>query len=384
MRKTIFSGKKLDALERNSLKDYYIGIMSGNSLDAIDLVLTSFSPDKPTLHSTLSVPIPGSIKKKVRDINLKSNLEVLVELDYELACLFADGVNKFIKHSGIDYRQVKAIGSHGQTVLHGPTHHFPHSYQLGDANIIAAKTKIKTISDFRRKDIALGGQGAPLAPIFHRYAFGSKHHDTVVLNIGGIANITHIDSSAQIKCGYDTGPGNILIDMVARLFFSCGYDENGEIARSGRCVDSLLKDMLADQYFLNSFPKSSGRDYFNMAWLSKFSFNDYDPKDLICTLTHLTAKSIAKEVNSIASSCDLVLSGGGSANIFLIDLLKRYCDSQRVKSSSDLGIDPQLVEAMLFAYLAKLHIDGEVVDMSAVTGANLPYHIGISFTPPLG
>ena len=371
-------------LERNSLKDYYIGIMSGNSLDAVDLVLATFSPSTPTLHSALSISIPNAVRSKVRDISLKSNLEVLVELDYELACLFADGVNKFIKYSGIDYRQVKAIGSHGQTVLHGPLHNFPHSYQIGDPNIIAAKTKIKTIADFRRKDIALGGQGAPLAPIFHRYAFGSNKHDTMVLNIGGIANITYIDTSVQVKCGYDTGPGNMLLDMVARQFFSCDYDKDGKIARSGRCIDSLLHDMLSDQYFLHSFPKSSGRDYFNLAWLRKFNLGDYDPKDIMCTLTHLTAKSIAKEVNSISSSCDLVLSGGGSANIFLIDLLKRYCDSKCVKSSADLGIDPRLVEAMSFDYLAKMHIDGDIIDMGSITGANYPYQIGAGFSPPLG
>lgn len=363
------------------MEQLYIGIMSGNSLDAVDLVLAAFPEDKIIVHASKSFDVPLNLKQKVLSLIPSSPISDYLELDYSFAKLFAASVNSFIAEIGIPKEQIQAIGSHGQTILHGPDHKYPHSHQLGDPNIIAIDTSIRTIADFRRKDVALGGQGAPLAPLFHKYAFKQLGNDTVVVNIGGIANITYLDKKGDIKSGFDTGPGNILLDMCADRYFNKTFDINGLIAREGKCIDSVLDKMLQDDYFLAPYPKSTGRDYFNNLWLEKYALAGHDPRDVICTLTHLTARSIADAIKKVISKGEIVLCGGGSLNLFLFELVGVYCSDFKVVSSAALGLNPRLVEASLFAYLAKLHVDNECIDMRMITGANKPYQIGVSFSP---
>ena len=365
------------------MEQFYIGIMSGNSLDAVDLVLATFPEENIKVHAAKSYNIPLSLKQKVLSLTSSSPLSDMLELDYSFAKLFANSVNSFIAGVGISKEQIIAIGSHGQTILHGPKYKYPHSHQLGDPNIIAVDTSITTVADFRRKDIALGGQGAPLAPLFHKFIFKQLGKDTVVVNIGGIANITYLDKNADIKAGFDTGPGNILLDMCASRYFNQTFDINGLIAREGKCIDQLLDAMLQDDYFLAPYPKSTGRDYFNSYWLEKYDLAVYEPDDVICTLTHLTAKSIADSIKKVIPKGEVVLCGGGSLNLFLFELVQSYCGDFQVISSEALGLNPRLVEASLFAYLAKLHMDNECVDMSMITGANKPYQIGVSFSPAM-
>ncbi len=363
------------------MEQFYIGIMSGNSLDAVDLVLTTFPEGNIKVHAAKSYDIPVNLKEKVLSLTPSSPLSDMLELDYSFAKLFANSVNYFIAEVGISREQIIAIGSHGQTILHGPSYKYPHSCQIGDPNIIAIDTCIRTVADFRRKDIALGGQGAPLAPLFHKYAFKQLGKDTVVINIGGIANITYLDKNGDINAGFDTGPGNILLDMCAERYFNQDFDINGAIAREAKCIDQLLEKMLQDEYFLAPYPKSTGRDYFNSSWLERHKLALYEPDNVICTLTHLTARSIAEAVKKVISKGDIVLCGGGSLNLFLFELVQFYCDDFQVVSSKMLGLNPSFVEASLFAYLAKLHVDNECVDMSMITGADKPYQIGVSFSP---
>ena len=277
-------------------KERYIGIMSGTSLDAVDVVLCEIDSNSCDLITSLEYPIPLELKSDILTIiESKSTLEALGEIDHRLGLLFTQAVGAVLIRENIDADSIKAIGLHGQTMWHAPTGEHPFTMQLGDPNILNAKTGIPIVADFRRKDVALGGQGAPFAPAFHEFIFSNINTSVSVVNIGGMANITVL---GEKLIGYDTGCGNVLLDMWIAEHQGDTYDKDGEWARTGTVDYSLLDRMISDDFFQESYPKSTGREKFNKAWLQEYlSGHTHNPEDVQRTLLELTVMSISNEVS---------------------------------------------------------------------------------------
>jgi len=359
---------------------YFIGLMSGTSLDGVDAVLVEFSKDQINLVASHNHSIPENLRSLLLHCtqpNWKGSLVEIGTLSQRLGHLFADASNTLINKSNFDKNQITAIGSHGQTLWHQPLDDFPFSMQLGDANIIAEKTGISTVADFRNRDIAAGGQGAPLVPAFHKSLFADKTKHRVLLNIGGIANITVLpsdDNLSEKTLGYDTGPGNGLIDAWVSKHPNVTSAKNGVWGRSGDIIPTVLRLLLEDRYFDLPPPKSTGKEVFNLSWLETRLgdlITQYKPEDIQATLTELTAKSIANEIKQNApKSEELFVCGGGIHNSFLQERLKHHLPDIAIESSKALGVDPDWMEAIAFAWLAKRTIDGKSANLPSVTGAN--------------
>jgi len=358
------------------MSDYFIGLMSGTSLDGVDAVLVDFNNNKPELTASYSHPIPSTLKQELLETiqpNWQGSLLTIGTLDQKLGKLFANAVNQLLKKTPIEKQKIKAIGSHGQTLWHQPTGQHPFSLQLGNANIISELTDITTIADFRGRDIAAGGQGAPLVPAFHSEYLTHPTRNRIVLNIGGIANITNLpsnDNKIDQISGFDTGPGNGLIDAWINAHKDITYDDSGQWARSGNVLPNLLQHLLDEPYFSAPHPKSTGKEYFNLLWLHdklSESFSSCKPKDIQATLTALTAYTIAKHCNK----CDEILvCGGGVHNEYLIELLKQYLtNAPTVLSTETACIDPDWMEAIAFSWLAKKTLEGKVGNAPDATGA---------------
>jgi anhydro-N-acetylmuramic acid kinase len=344
-------------------KERYIGIMSGTSLDGVDVVLCEIDASECTLISSLEYPISLELRSDILTIiESKSTLEALGEIDHRLGLLFTQAVGALLIRENIDANSIKAIGSHGQTLWHAPTGTYPFTMQLGDPNILAAKTGIPVVADFRRKDVALGGQGAPFAPAFHEYLFSGVSEHIAVLNIGGMANITVL---GEKLIGYDTGCGNVLLDMWVSEHQGNTYDKDGEWARTGTLDYSLLDMMISDEYFTQAYPKSTGREKFNKAWLQGYlSGHTHNPEDIQRTLLELTALSITNEV--LRFNRDMVLlCGGGAKNSFLVERIKALMPNVEVA----IATNSDQIEAMTFAWLAYKRVHKEVVNLKDVTGA---------------
>ncbi|MDF1644564.1 MAG: anhydro-N-acetylmuramic acid kinase [Pseudomonadales bacterium] len=375
----------------------YVGLMSGTSMDALDCVVVQFDePQKNNspadakqvvLLGTVSLPFPDKMRKKMLQLceggytEKQQTGELLswAELDHQFAKLSASAVNQLLEQLTIDPAQIRAIGSHGQTIRHFPEHACAHSLQLGDPNLIAELTGITTIADFRRRDIASGGQGAPLVPAFHQDIFTDNSIDRVVLNIGGIANITLLPAdNSQPGSGFDTGPGNTLMDGWIRQHKNKPYDHDGQWAQSGQINTSLLERLLSDDYFLRVAPKSTGRELFNLNWLNSHLMSEPDIKavDVQATLLELTARSIATDINRSFPSGEVLVCGGGALNSRLLDRLQIHLKSFDVRTSSNAGLEPLWVEATAFAWLAKQTLDGLAGNLPAVTGAAGPRILG--------
>ncbi len=358
------------------MRDYFIGLMSGTSLDGIDAVLVDFSNNKPDLIAYHSHPFPDTIRKNILDAvqpAWQGSLLQFGTLDQTLGKLFSDAVNQLLTLTPIDKDQIIAIGSHGHTLWHQPAGEHPFSLQLGNANRIAELTSITTVADFRGRDIAAGGQGAPLVPAFHAEYLTHPARNRIILNIGGIANITYLPSSDnqvnQVN-GFDTGPGNGLIDAWIATHKHKPYDKSGQWARSGKVLQNLLEHLLDEPYFSAPHPKSTGKEYFNLHWLrNKLSgeFTPCKPKDVQATITALTAYTIAKSCNK---GDEILVCGGGVHNEYLIELLAEYLISTPILSSTtSVGIDPDWMEAIAFAWLAKQTLEQKTANLPAVTGA---------------
>lgn len=351
---------------------YYIGLMSGTSMDGIDAALVLFEDEKIKLIDTTSIDIPTQIKSTLTILLRGENitLKLLGEADTQMGHLFADAVLDLLKKTKIEIDEIKAIGSHGQTIYHHPHGDNPFTLQIGDPNIIAARTNITTVADFRRRDIALGGQGAPLVPAFHDYLFHDRISDLCVINIGGIANITCLpEDKSKPVIGFDTGPGNTLLDLWHQKHQGTPVDLNGEWARNGKIIPELLDLLLDDAYFKKPFPKSTGREYFNLNWLDgKLSQHKekIPPVDIQTTLTELTAKTIAA---ATLHAHTIYICGGGAYNIYLMERLRTHCTHTSVESIQAIGINPQWIEAMAFAWLAKQTIENKPGNLPSVTGA---------------
>ncbi|MCF6190549.1 MAG: anhydro-N-acetylmuramic acid kinase [Cocleimonas sp.] len=365
---------------------YYIGLMSGTSLDGVDAVLVDFKTDTPKLVANHSHPIPKKLQTKLIEFTRPDwcgSIANMGTFHQQLGRLFSDAVNKLLKTSNTAPQQVLAIGSHGQTLWHQPTGDFPFSLQLGDANLITELTNITTVADFRSRDIAAGGQGAPLVPAFHHKVLSHNGKSRVILNIGGIANISVLPSKASNKpvMGFDTGPGNGLIDAWIHAHKANNYDKSGDWGRSGAIQDDVLNTLLEDPYFSLPEPKSTGKEFFNLAWLKNTLGNtleDHKPEDIQATLIDLTAKTIA---NSIDTSCDeLFVCGGGIHNHFLIERLRHHLPDITIASTEKLGIDPDWMEAIAFAWLAKQTMEGKAGNLPSATGAKGPRILGAIYT----
>ena len=355
-------------------KELYIGIMSGTSLDGVDVVLCAIAEASCTLLHSIEFPFPSELKAELLSMMSGTcSLEEVGRVDHSLGLLFTEAVASLLVSHNIDASTVKAIGSHGQTLWHDPVGEYAFTMQLGDPNILAAKTGIPVVTDFRRKDVALGGQGAPFAPAFHEFIFGNINGSISVVNIGGMANITVLAKTVNDKLiGYDTGCGNVLMDMWIAKHKNLSYDKNGEWAKSGEVDYGLLDVMMSDDYFSMAYPKSTGREKFNSGWLddcllevgAKNDNNIPRPTDVQRTLLELTALSISNEVLKFNTDITL-LCGGGAKNTFLVERIEALMPNVEVA----IAQNADEIEAMTFAWLAYKRIHEEEVNLKEVTGA---------------
>jgi anhydro-N-acetylmuramic acid kinase len=349
---------------------YYVGIMSGTSLDGIDVALISSQEQQFKLVSSHFSAYPESIKQQLLTLHQPqlNELEDTAIISNKLAHLYADAVMTLLNQNQMTSHQIKAIGCHGQTIRHRPELGF--TLQIGNNALLAELTQITVVGDFRSRDIAAGGQGAPLVPAFHQAVFGSKDKNRAIVNIGGIANITYLAKPGEVL-GFDSGPGNMLLDSWTKLNLGLDYDKNGNWAATGVIIQSLLKSMLADPYFALPPPKSTGRDLFNDAWLKRhMPYPPCQPQDVARTLVELTAFSIKMAITLHCPNVDEVyLCGGGAHNQLLIETLKKMLSSIPVSSTNILGIDIDWVEAAAFAWLAQQTLNNRPANVPSVTGA---------------
>ena len=353
----------------------YVGLMSGTSADAVDVVAVNFEGNKVELIARHSFPLPSSLRIAIHELATPANNEIdrLGQLDQQLGHVFTDAILQLLQKSGLTADQVQAIGSHGQTIRHRPPGSVPHPFtlQIGDPNIVAQGTRITTVADFRRRDMAAGGQGAPLVPAFHRAIFHSAEINRVVVNIGGMANLTWLPKTGRAT-GFDTGPGNVLMD--AWIFKNLGkaFDTGGQWAASGQVHDALLQRLLNHSFFLQEPPKSTGREAFNLEWITTETKHfAISAEDIQATLLALTATSISREIEKLGGkSNEVLVCGGGAYNLQLMGELQRQLPDSKVVSTETLGVAPECVEAMAFAWLARQTINRQSGNLCAVTGAN--------------
>ncbi|WP_338563346.1 anhydro-N-acetylmuramic acid kinase [Erwinia sp. E_sp_B01_3] len=350
----------------------YIGVMSGTSLDGVDVVLAAIDEHMVAQQASYCHPMPASLRQAVLNICQGQSLTLseLGQIDTQLGRLFAEAVQTLIQRQGLEKEDITAIGCHGQTVWHEPQGDFPNTLQIGDNNQIVAATGITVVGDFRRRDMALGGQGAPLVPAFHQAILMHPEERRMVLNIGGIANLSLLIPGKPVG-GYDTGPGNMLLDAWIWRHQSKGYDKDGQWASQGSVVLPLLQKMLSDPWFSLPAPKSTGREYFNMSWLEQLLslFPGLAPQDVQATLVELTATTIAEQV-MLNGGCERLLAcGGGSRNPLLMARLAAKLPGTEVGSTDEAGISGDDMEALAFAWLAWRTLSGQPGNLPSVTGA---------------
>jgi anhydro-N-acetylmuramic acid kinase len=344
--------------------DVFIGVMSGTSLDGVDVAAVRFHEDNLEVLGTYFTPYNADLIQALHATNQLS-IPQMMQLDTRLGEAYATAVNAALERWDLDSKAVCAIGLHGQTIDHHPHPPSPYTLQIGNASIVAEQTRCTTVADFRSMDIAAGGQGAPLVCGFHQQLFASADETRIVLNIGGIANITELVPGIPVR-GYDTGPGNGLMDAWIGRHRSLLHDADGDWARSGVVIPALLDRMLADDYFACPPPKSTGREYFNLQWLEQYLQGEEDaPVDVQTTLAELTARTIADAVHA----ADRVIGcGGGLHNRYLIERIEQL-SGKPVHTSTTLGVDPDYMEALAFAWLARQRLMHQPGNVPSVTGA---------------
>jgi len=349
----------------------YIGLMSGTSLDGIDVALCRIDNNKATLVNSLLYPWPAKTLKQIQQlINSEPSLEQLLTTDQLCAREYANASLACLKQAGLNATDIIAIGSHGQTIRHAPESDPAYTLQIGNPATISELTNITTVADFRSRDIAAGGQGAPLAPAFHLAMLGDRQK-RVVLNIGGIANITILGQNEVT--GFDTGPGNRLLNDWCQSQHQQPFDKDGQFAASGQVNQVLLEQLLADDYFSRTYPKSTGSDYFNLYWLEKHlpDFGSLPAADIQATLAELSAASITEQIKLNApDTTEVLVCGGGWHNLDLIKRLQQHLGNISVYSTEKYGISPDWMEAMAFAWLAYRTMNGQAGNLPEVTGAN--------------
>jgi anhydro-N-acetylmuramic acid kinase len=343
----------------------YIGVMSGTSMDSVDVVSCRVDTSACTLEHSYTYPFPDRLKASIlHAIAHPLSLRETGALDHRIGLLFAEAVTGFMQQYGMRAEDVVAIGLHGQTLWHEPEGDTPFSMQMGDPNLVAARTDIPVVADFRRKDMALGGSGAPLAPAFHRFLLQDIENAAVV-NIGGIANITVLKADETL--GYDTGPGNMLMDAWIAMHKQLPYDKDGNWAGEGKVDYTLLDAMMQESYFSQTPPKSTGRERFNTQWLQtqlnaqRATLNAVNVQR---TLLELAAQSIANEVLHFNLDI-LLLCGGGAYNTLLVERIAALLPSVQ----TGVMKYAESIEAMMMAWLAYKRMHTEPVELKTVTGA---------------
>jgi anhydro-N-acetylmuramic acid kinase len=350
----------------------YIGLISGTSMDAIDAALVNFDVKPLQVVATSATPFEPRLKARVAAAIDRADsvaLDEIGELDVEIGRAFARATLSLLERAGLSAAQVAAIGSHGQTLRHRPDLSAPFTWQIGDPNVLTEVTGISVVADFRRRDVAAGGQGAPLLPVFHDHVFRSDAEDRVIANLGGIANITVLRQDAAVT-GFDTGPANRLLDAWIAAHQRQDFDDGGRWAATGRVDETLLADLLDEPYLRQPAPKSTGRELFNMNWLNqKLGLCERRPNDVQATLQQYTAVTLTDAVKRYSPGAAVYVCGGGAHNAGLLASLAGLMAPNRVATTSELGLDPDFVEAIAFAWFAKRTLEGLTSSAGSVTGA---------------
>jgi anhydro-N-acetylmuramic acid kinase len=367
-------------------KNKYLGIMTGTSLDAIDLSIAHFENGEIEILARAEAPFTTELQGYLKSLRTEISLKSLSQLNARYTEDIASAVLHFLDKTKIKPQDIKAIGFHGQTVWHQPEREnflgveTRSTYQLGSASLLAIRTGIDAVSDFRTADMALGGQGAPLVPVFDD-AFLRENSDVIVLNIGGIANITYLKAGGTKKdvVAFDTGPGNCLIDLLADKHYKQECDRNGDIARTGNPDLKILASLMSENYISRPYPKSTGKELFNSSLLEKYGVLDIDPHDAIATVTHFTALSIAENIKQLTNSAfTLKIAGGGASNKYLIELIGKNLPMAKIETATINGLDiVDSREALLMSYLAYLRINEVAGNMPSVTGAKREAILGV-------
>ncbi len=360
----------------NASRELYIGLMSGTSMDGIDSAIVEFEQNSTKLIATYSYPIPELLQQAIKALFLPGddNIDALGSADQQLGICFAQATTTLLKRAGLKASDITAIGSHGQTVRHRPpSSNTPHPFtlQIGDPNLITARTGITTVADFRRRDMALGGQAAPLVPAFHHAVFHSKTRNRAIVNIGGISNITFLPIEGEV-IGFDTGPGNRLLDDWIKKHKNKSFDDGGQWAGQHTSDPQLLEQLKTHPFLQRSAPKSTGREEFNRQWLDQElkPFSHLSPGAVQATLLAFTAETIADALKALPVEVDEVyICGGGALNTTLMTRLSDLLAPANVDSTATLGISPEWVEAVAFAWLARQTLAGLAGNLPAATGA---------------
>jgi anhydro-N-acetylmuramic acid kinase len=366
----------------------YIGLMSGTSLDGIDAVLAKIgrNGEASTLES-ISTPFSPELRQTLFELQSPGPNELHREKQAgnALALAYADAVDQLLQKAKLKPLDISALGAHGQTIRHQPDlGEMAYTHQTLNPALLAEKTGIDVIADFRSRDLAAGGHGAPLVPAFHAQQF-VEEKNLAILNIGGIANLTLLPRNGEVT-GFDTGPGNMLMDAWIYQQQGSTFDENGQWALQGKVNKVLLTKMLSDSFFAKTPPKSTGRDDFHLAWLQeKMGSEDINAEDVQATLLHLTAQTVLESLmNHAPQTQKLIVCGGGARNHALMNLLKVKSEdffkrTLEITTSDSAGIDPQLVEGLAFAWLAWAHKEKRPANLPAVTGAKGPRILGACY-----
>jgi anhydro-N-acetylmuramic acid kinase len=354
----------------------YVGVMSGTSLDGADAALVDFSAGSPRTLAFSTVPFSAELRDRVLRLSEpgEDGLDLAGAVSLELADHYARAVGGVLADGGVRANDVGAIGCHGQTVRHRPDKGF--TIQLNDPARIAELTGIDVIADFRRRDMAAGGQGAPLVPAFHEAVFRHPTRSRAVVNIGGISNVTWMPASGR-TLGFDCGPGNVLLDGWARRHLGTAFDQDGAWAGRGRTDAALLDDFLSEPFLAATPPKSTGRELFRMDWLDSRLAAHQAPADVQSTLTDFTARAIVDALDRFCPQTDeIYLCGGGARNRTLVARIAGLAHGRPVATTDVLGVPTAHVESMAFAWLAMKFVRREPVDLTAVTGARHPSLLG--------
>ena len=365
--------------------DIYIGLMSGTSLDGVDIAIVDFSGQSLSTLYTGTTAYPAELRQRLRQLTRSqtTTLDDFYRLDAELSEIYAGVVGDALDAVALTPDSIAALGCHGQTIRHRPDASPAYTAQIGDPGRLAILTGIRTVADFRRKDVALGGQGAPLAPAFHRFLLRSEDENRAVVNIGGIANVTILPANThEPTLGFDTGPGNTFLDFWIEENRDERFDGNGDWARGGKIIADLLQNLLNNEsYFRLPPPKSTGTEYFNPDWLRPQLSGDQSAQNVQATLLELSASTIATAIRDLSIGIDrCFVCGGGAHNGFLLERLEARLDGIPVATTQTLGIDPDFVEASAFAWLARCRIQEKPVDLTEITGASRNTILGAVYT----
>ena len=366
----------------------YIGLISGTSADGIDAALVRFEHDQPQLVHALTHAWPDTLRTQILRLaqdETTLDLDAFGRLDIAVGQTFADAVDALLAQSGTPASSVHAVGSHGQTIRHRPSGEHPFTLQIGNASVIAERCGIDVVADLRSADVAAGGQGAPLLPAVHAMLLNAAGRTRVVLNLGGIANITVLAADGRVF-GFDTGPANGLMDAWCLRHRGEAFDRDGAFAASGRVDEALLSTLLDDPYFALPPPKSTGREHFHLGWLdARLHSASASPADVQATLLELTARSIAAAIDTHASDAeDVLVCGGGVHNRVLVQRLSELLHPRVLGSTAEYGVDPDYLEATAFAWLARQRLLGLPGNLPTVTGARGPRVLGAVHLAPRG